>query len=53
MKKIKYLVKEMIYLIREHRLYFLSPILIFLCLIAILFFHFGPGIMISFIYAGV
>lgn len=53
MKKLKALLNETFYLIREHKLYFLSPILILLALLAVLFFHFGPGVILTFIYAGV
>lgn len=53
MKKISYLIKETLFLVREHRLYFLAPILLLLAVLAILFFHLGPGIVIAFIYAGV
>lgn len=53
MKKLKALLKETLYLIREHKLYFISPILVLLALLAILVFHFGAGVVLTFIYAGV
>ena len=51
MKKIIYLLKEMFYLIRKHKLYFLSPILLILVFLAFLVFYIGPSVIISFIYA--
>ncbi|HRK06363.1 MAG TPA: DUF5989 family protein [Pseudobdellovibrionaceae bacterium] len=51
--KIKSMLREVGHLIREHKLYFMAPILISLILFAILFFKVGPGIIITFIYAGV
>ncbi len=53
MKKIIYFLKEMFYLIRKHKLYFLSPILLILAFLAFLVFYIGPSVIISFIYAGV
>jgi hypothetical protein len=52
MKKVLLLLKETAYLIREHRLYFLAPLMMLLCVVAICFFYFGPSLMVSFIYAG-
>ncbi len=45
--------REMRHLIREHRFYFLAPILISLVVFAILIFKIGPGIIMTFIYAGI
>jgi hypothetical protein len=53
MQKILYLFKEMFYLIRKHKLYFLAPVLVILILLAFLVFYIGPSVIISFIYAGV
>ncbi len=53
MKKVWYILKEMFYLIRSHKLYFLAPILITLALLACLVYYIGPPVIISFIYAGV
>ncbi len=50
--KIKGLFREMRHLIREHKLYFMAPLLISLILFAILFFKIGPGIVMTFVYAG-
>ncbi len=50
--KIGLLFREMKHLIREHKLYFMAPLLITLVLFAVLFFKIGPGIIMTFIYAG-
>lgn len=50
--KIGLLFREMKHLIREHKLYFMAPLLITLVLFAVLFFKVGPGIIMTFIYAG-
>jgi len=52
-KKIFYILKEMFYMIRQHKLYFLSPILIILALLGFLAYYLGPKVMMAFIYAGV
>ena len=53
MRKVKYLLKEAYYLVMEHKLFFLAPLLTLFCFIAICFFYFGPSVVVSFIYAGV
>lgn len=53
MKKIKFIFKEMWYLIKKRKLLFLSPILISLVVLAILVYQIGPAIIISFLYAGI
>ena len=53
LRKVGYLLSQTWLLIRQHRLYFLLPLLICLCVLSILVFHFGSAIIISFIYAGV
>lgn len=50
--KVGLLFREMKHLIREHKLYFMAPLLITLVLFAVLFFKIGPGIIMTFIYAG-
>lgn len=50
--KITLLFQEMVHLIREHKLYFMAPLFIVLILFAVLFFKIGPGIVMTFIYAG-
>lgn len=52
-RKINFMLRELKYLVREHRLWFLAPTLLLLCLFSILFFKLGPGIIVTFIYAGV
>jgi len=52
MKKIRYISREMFYLIKKHKLYFISPILIIFIVLAVLAFYIGPSIVISFFYAG-
>lgn len=44
---------EIKYLIAEHKLYFLTPLLITFVLLSFLFYKIGPSVIISFIYAGV
>ncbi|NLO91043.1 MAG: hypothetical protein GX410_03490 [Elusimicrobia bacterium] len=53
MKKIAYLLKEVFYLVKKHKMYFLMPILLVLAVLALLAYHLGPGIITVFIYAGV
>ena len=52
MKKIFYILKELMYLVKEHKLYFLLPILVVLALISFLVYYIGPAAIVSFIYAG-
>ena len=51
-KKIAHILKETFYLVREHKLYFLAPLFLMLAVLAILFFHMSPGVLVTFIYAG-
>lgn len=53
MKKALFMFREFKVLIVQHKLYFMAPLLLLLCLIGVLFFKLGPGIIITFIYAGV
>ncbi|MFA5090975.1 MAG: DUF5989 family protein [Candidatus Omnitrophota bacterium] len=53
MSKVLYILKEMAYLIKRHKLYFITPILIMLALLAFLVYSIGPSVIISFIYAGI
>lgn len=53
MKKLWYILKEMLYMIRKYKLYFLAPVFLILLILALLAFYIGPSIVISFIYAGV
>lgn len=47
------MMKEMLLLVREHKLYFLSPLLIALVCLTVLVYYVGPTVIITFIYAGV
>jgi len=51
--KVRYIFKEMFFMIRKHKLYFLAPIFITLAFLAFLVYYIGPTVIISFIYAGV
>lgn len=53
MKKIRMALRETLHLIKTHKLYFLMPLMMLFCMIGFLFFQYGPGILITFIYAGV
>ncbi len=53
MRKIKYILKELFFLIKKHKLFFLAPIFIILALLAFLVFYIGPSVIVTFIYAGV
>jgi hypothetical protein len=48
-----YILAELSFLVRRHKLYFLAPILLMLALLAFLVYYIGPTIIVSFIYAGV
>jgi len=52
MRKIAYIFKEMLYMIKRQKLYFLAPIFIILALLAIIVWYIGPTVVVSFIYAG-
>lgn len=51
--KFFYILKELFYMIRKEKLYFLMPIFIILAILTFLVFYIGPAIIVSFIYAGV
>lgn len=53
MKKIAYILKEIFYMIKKHKLAFLAPIFVILTLLAILVYVIGPSVITTFIYAGV
>lgn len=52
-KKMGYIFKELFFMIRKHKFYFLSPLFIMLAVLSFLVFYIGPSIIVSFIYAGV
>lgn len=47
------MMKEMWLLVREHKLYFLAPVLVMLVALSLLVYYVGPSVVITFIYAGV
>jgi ABC-type transport system involved in cytochrome c biogenesis permease component len=53
MKKMMLMIRESLSLVRKHKIYFLLPLLLFLAVLTLLAFQVGPGIAISFIYAGI
>jgi hypothetical protein len=53
MKKIGYILKEMIRMIKKHKFAMIAPILIILAVLAFLVYYIGPAVIVSFIYAGV
>lgn len=53
MKKMLLLLRESVKLARKHKFYFLLPLLVLLAVLSLLAFQIGPGIVISFIYAGI
>lgn len=52
MRKVWYILKEMFHLIRQHKMYFIAPILITLALLVVFAFYVGPTAVLTFIYAG-
>ncbi len=50
---VKSMMQEMILLLREHKLYFLAPLLLTLVCLSILVYYVGPTVVLTFIYAGV
>ena len=52
-KKVRYLLKEMIFMVRKHKVLFLLPLLVVLAILAILVVCVGPTVITTFIYAGV
>ncbi len=53
MKKLWHISKEMFYLVRKHKLYFLAPVFLLFLILALLVFYIGPSVIVSFIYAGI
>ncbi len=56
MRKLVYvsqMMRNMLLLVREHKLYFMAPVLITLVLLSMLVYYVGPSVVITFIYAGV
>ncbi len=56
MRKLIYvsrMMRNMMMLVREHKLYFMAPVLITLVCLSMLVYYVGPTVVITFIYAGV
>ena len=53
LQKLFYILKESFYLIKRHKLLFLTPLIIMLALLAFLVYYIGPTVIVSFIYAGI
>ncbi len=53
MKKMFLMIRESLNLVRKHKVYFLLPLLLCLAVLTLLAFQVGPGIVVSFIYAGI
>ena len=51
--KVSYILKETVFLVKRHKLYFLAPIFFVLAALAFLVYYIGPSVIISFIYAGI
>lgn len=52
MQKLRFLFREMVYSLKQHKAWFLAPILLSLVALSFLIYHIGPGLVTSFIYAG-
>jgi len=52
MKKLVYVMREMMQLIRRNRIWFLAPILLALVILAFIVYSVGPAVVVTFIYAG-
>lgn len=50
--KLGYLSRQMWRLMRKNRMYVFAPVLLFLLLAALVAFYVGPGVVVTFIYAG-
>jgi len=47
------MMREMLQLVSEHKLYFLAPVLLALVTLSVLVYYVGPTVVITFIYAGI
>ncbi len=52
MRRIRFIAREMLHLVRAHKMYFIAPILFTLVVLTILAFYLGPTAVLTFIYAG-
>jgi hypothetical protein len=53
MRKIIFILKEILVLMRENKTYVLAPIFIALAILSFLVYYIGPTAIVTFIYAGV
>jgi len=53
MKKIRFILREMMLLVKKHKFRIIAPILIILAVLAFLVYYVGPAVIVSFIYAGI
>lgn len=53
MKKVLFILRETMVLVKENKAYVLAPIFVMLALISFLVFYIGPTAIVTFIYAGV
>jgi len=51
-RKFQLIFKEIFFLIKKEKIYFLAPILLALLFIAIMVYQVGPAVIVAFIYAG-
>lgn len=51
-ERTRLIIREGWTLARKHRMYFLLPFLLLTALTALLIFKVGPGVIVSFVYAG-
>lgn len=52
MGRIWFIFKEMLHLIRAHKMYVIAPVLLTLVILALFAFILGPTAVLTFIYAG-
>ncbi len=50
--KVAYILKEMWFMIKQHKVYFFAPVLLLLAMLAIFTYYLGPTVIVSFLYAG-
>lgn len=53
MRKLLYIIREMLYLVRQERLYSLAAVLLLLTVVAFFVYQVTPISVVTFIYAGI
>ena len=53
MRRVRLILREVVYLVKKEKILFLFPILIVLALLAFFAYQLGPTIIMTFIYAGI